>query len=347
MIISSCTLKKFKSLFKYSTNGALSVLIIISICTYNNSAKAAIGCTGKFVNPISDVCWNCLFPITLLGIKIVGGDVDTPAPKMPLPPIPLCACPRPGIPVPVPGIPVGFWEPARLVDVTKSPLCMVSLGGISLGTSPQKGFKEDEDTAFYHVHWYIYPVLYWLELLLDFVCLEMSEVDIAYMTEFDPMWGADVKTSILNPEALLCALNPLTTASCVADCLTSSVDLSNDSMFWCAGCQGCMYPFSGTTSYHNGGVGTAQLVVSKFMAKMHRELMLWGYYGKSAMCGKYPMPIIKKSQYRIQMTYPIPEMSSCKRVGQTEVLWQAGREFPVWGEDFGFLIWRKRDCCLL
>ncbi|XEO10470.1 TraU family protein [Orientia tsutsugamushi] len=28
-------------------------------------------------------------------------------------------------------------------------------------------------------------------------------------------------------------------------------------------------------------------------------------------------------------------------------MWQAGREFPVNGEDFGYLIWRKRDCCLL
>jgi conjugal transfer pilus assembly protein TraU len=342
MITLSCILKKLKSLIKYLTIWYLSALIIISICTYNNSAKAAIGCTGKIVNPITDVCWSCLPPITLAGVKIVGGGgFDTKSTKNPI-----CFCSRPGIPVPVPGIPVGFWEPVRLVDVTKSPMCMVSLGGISLGTSPQKGVKTDEGTAFYHVHWYIYPVLYWLEILLDFICIEAASVDVAYLTEFDPMWGDDVKTSILNPEALLFA-NPLTTASCVADCLTSSTGLSNDYMFWCAGCQGCMYPFSGTTSYHNGGVGTAQLVVSKFMAKLHRELMLWGYYGKEGMCGKYPMPIIKKSQYRLQMTYPIPEMSSCKRIGQTEVLWQAGREFPVWGEDFSFLIWRKRDCCLL
>jgi conjugal transfer pilus assembly protein TraU len=342
MITLSCALKKLKSLIKYLTIWYLSALIIISICTYNNSAKAGIGCTGKIVNPITDVCWSCLPPITLAGVKIVGGGgFDTKSTKNPI-----CFCSRPGIPVPVPGIPIGFWEPVRLIDVTKSPMCMVSLGGISLGTSPQKGFKSDESTAFYHVHWYIYPVLYWLEILLDFICIEAASVDVAYLTEFDPMWGDDVKTSILNPEALLFA-NPLTTASCVADCLTSSTGLSNDYMFWCAGCQGCMYPFSGTTSYHNGGVGTAQLVVSKFMAKLHRELMLWGYYGKEGMCGKYPMPIIKKSQYRLQMTYPIPEMSSCKRIGQTEVLWQAGREFPVWGEDFSFLIWRKRDCCVL
>ncbi|KJV54125.1 conjugal DNA transfer TraU domain protein [Orientia tsutsugamushi str. Kato PP] len=31
--------------------------------------------------------------------------------------------------MPIPGIPVGFWEPVRLVDVTKSQMCMVSLGG--------------------------------------------------------------------------------------------------------------------------------------------------------------------------------------------------------------------------
>jgi len=325
---------------------AVTSLIILLTFAPINMAFAKVGCTGRFVNPITDVCWSCLLPITIAGVKITKApDPDTPAPKLPLKPLPVCACPRPGIPVPVPGIPVGFWEPARLVDVTKSPMCMVSLGGVSLGTSSQKGFKEDEDSAFYHVHWYVYPVLYWLELLLDFICLEMNSVDIAYMTEFDPLWGDDVKSSILNPETLLFA-NPLAVGACTLDCIAASAGLANDLMFWCAGCQGCLYPLSGTISYHNGGVGTAQLAVSKFMAKKHRELMLCGYYGLEGMCGKYPMPIIKKSQYRLQMTYPIPEFSSCKRIGQTEVFWQAGREYPVWGEDFGFLIWRKRDCCL-
>ena len=40
---------------------------------------------------------------------------------------------------------------------------------------------------------------------------------------------------------------------------------------------------------------------------------------------------------------------SCElqRIGQTEVLWQSGKEFPIKGEDFAYLLWRKRDCCLL
>lgn len=308
--------------------------------------QAAGNCHGRLVNPLTDICWDCLFPITIAGVKITSGDNDTPPPPLPAAPIPLCVCARNGVGVPVPGIPIGFWEPVRLVDVTKSPMCMVGLGGVSLGGGHMFGIKEDGDSAFYHVHWYVYPVIYWLELLLDFMCLEMNSVDIAYMTEYDPLWADDIKATILNPEALLFA-NPLATLSCAAECATASVGLSADAMFWCSGCQGGIYPLSGTISYHNGGVEAAQLTVTKFMAKMHRELMLWGYYGAAGMCGKYPMPIIKKSQYRLQMTYPIPETKSCKRIGQTVMLWQGGKEYPVFGEDFGFLVWRKRDCCLL
>lgn len=135
-------------------------------------------------------------------------------------------------------------------------------------------------------------------------------------------------------------------SACIADCVQASIGLSYDHMYWCAGCQGCLYPFTGTTAHHNGGVGTSQLIVSKFIARQHRGLMLWGYIGKEGLCGKYPMPIIKKSQYRLQMTYPIAETRSCRRIGESEITWQAGREFPVKGEDFGYLIWRKRDCCM-
>ncbi|WP_370664249.1 TraU family protein [Candidatus Orientia mediorientalis] len=46
--------------------------------------------------------------------------------------------------------------------------------------------------------------------------------------------------------------------------------------------------------------------------------MLWCYYGYRGLCGKYPTPIMKKSQYQLQMTYQIPEITSCKRIGETE-----------------------------
>jgi len=223
---------------------------------------------------------------------------------------------------------------------------MVSLGGFSLGTASQRGTRDDTDSsAFYHLHWYIYPVIYWLELLTDFACTESASIDVAYLTEFDPLWNDDVKSTILNPEAILFGTN-IAQGACIADCIASSSGASLDSMFWCSGCQGSLYPFTGNISGQNGGVQASILLVGRMIAKLHRELLAWGYTGEEGMCDKYPMPIIKKTQYRYQMVFPLAEVNNCKRIGQSEVFWQAGKEFPIKGEDFAYLIWRKRDCCL-
>ncbi len=57
---------------------------------------------------------------------------------------------------------------------------------------------------------------------------------------------------------------------------------------------------------HSSGIQASLLATEKFIAKLHREGLLMGYAGKAGLCGKYPMPIIKKSQYKTQMTYPVP-----------------------------------------
>jgi conjugal transfer pilus assembly protein TraU len=307
---------------------------------------ATVGCVGKMTNPITDVCWKCLFPIHIAGFKVVSSNMSDSGTSASMP---LCVCSKPPISIPKIGIPIGFWEPVRLVDVTKSPMCMVSLGGKSLGTKMNKGMQDSKDgSSFYHVHWYIYPVLFWLELLVNFACLDNLPVDVAYLTEFDPLWTNDTKSTILNPEAILFASVPAQVA-CIADCAKASSGLPFDGLHWCSGCQGSMYPYTGTISAQHGGVQGSVLLVSRMIAKMHRQLMLWATWGKpmvSETCSKYSLPIIKKSAYRIQMTFPVAESSSCKRIGETEVPWQGGREFPINGEDFGYLIWKKRECCL-
>ena len=86
------------------------------------AAQAPTKCTGKFVNPITDVCWSCLFPLSVGGLKIwPSGRPDTSNPASPI-----CFC---GSPLPRIGISVGFWEPARLADVTMKPWCFPNLGG--------------------------------------------------------------------------------------------------------------------------------------------------------------------------------------------------------------------------
>jgi conjugal transfer pilus assembly protein TraU len=319
-----------------------------------SSFSSIQACSGRFVNPITDICWSCLFPITIGAMKVsgAGGREDTPnSPQIP------CFCKRPPIPFPVPGIPVGFWEPARLVDVTRVPFCMVSMGGLKMGNSfvnyGVHGANGEQRTqnSFYQVHWYVYPVIYWLELIVDFLCLEQQSFDVAYMTELDPLWNADELSFILNPEAILFG-NPIAQAACAADCAAATAGFPLNPLFWCGGCQGSLYPFTGNNIAHNGGVQGSLLMVQRMIAKLHRELLLWGTSGTTnfEICDKYPLPVIKKTQYKTQMTYPIPTTQgpmACNPLGRTDVIWGSGREFPYKGEDFGYLIWRKRNCCVL
>jgi len=100
---------------------------------------------------------------------------------------------------------------------------MVNMGGLQLGNSTIgygiHGAKESSQAqqSFYQVHWYVYPVIYWLELLVDFLCLEKQSFDVAYITELDPLWNEDELSFILNPEAVLFG-NPIAQAACAADC---------------------------------------------------------------------------------------------------------------------------------
>ena len=319
------------------------VLMIISLLLSLFPLQA--NCVGRFINPITDVCWKCLFPLKIAGITVMRGGPDPSSPRTPI-----CTC---NTPFPRVGIPVAFWEPARLVDVTRTPYCLVSMGATQLMHTGSRGrgdVEQDPDTvtkkSFYQVHWYAYPLLYWLEVLVDFVCLERTQIDLVYLTELDLLWHDDEKNAILNPEAALFG-KVIAQAACAADCAAASVDLPLDPLFWCGGCQGSLYPFTGTLDAHTGGVQASLLIVQRLIARLHREGLLWGYSGKAGLCGKYYMPFIRKSQYRTQMTYPIPQTRSCHPLGHTETLWGAGKEFPYKGSDFAYLIWRKRDCCVL
>src|SRR3546814_6426677 len=92
-----------------------------------------------------------------------------------------------------------------------------------------------------------------MEIVTDFLCLESGSIDILYISEIDPLWQDSELTAIINPEAVLFA-NPLALAACAADCVSATVNLPVDEMFWCAGCQGSMYPMNGNVSASIGHV---------------------------------------------------------------------------------------------
>ena len=254
------------------------------------------------------------------------------------------------------GLSLGVWEPARLVDVSRTPWCFPNLGGLTInpglpagrgrtGASGGDGAKG----SVWHAHYYMYPLLSWIGVLLDLGCLEGGGLDIAWASELDPAWLDDELTFLLNPEAALFANLPAQ-AACAADCAASSVGLPLDPLFWCAGCQGGMYPLTGNVAAHVGGVQASLLAAQRLLYRLHRAGLAWGTFGSGALCGRYPMPVMKKSQYRWQMTQPVPAVdpfTGCNPTGRSSVLWETLRELPVAGENFGFLLWRKRNCCLL
>lgn len=49
------------------------LICVIMIIILPLSTKASVPCSGRFVNPISDVCWSCLLPISIGPLRIGGG----------------------------------------------------------------------------------------------------------------------------------------------------------------------------------------------------------------------------------------------------------------------------------
>jgi len=309
-------------------------------------------CSGRFTDPIGDICWNCMFPLSIGDMNVVKGPDNDADPSNPKDPV--CFCIDNGTP-PLPqfGLTLGFWEPARLVELTHTPFCFPSLGGtemdmgIDIGQGSQKVHEAPVSSSMYQAHWYVYLPLYWLEIILYMTCIEKGDFDLAYLSEFDPTWQDDTLALWLTPETALFA-NPVAQSSCAADCSAASANLPMDSLYWCGGCQGSLYPFSGHVSRHIGGVQASTLLAQRFTAKLHRQGLLPGTMGRDALCETYPMPTMQKTQYKAQMTYPKANTRgkyAANPYGRSTTFWEAGREYSITGEDFAYLIWRKRNCC--
>ncbi len=336
---------------------AMMLLVTLGAIFLPFSSLASVTCKGRFVNPISDICWSCLMPITI-GSQLSIGKGSVPKKRdTKNPPFPLCMCTKGNIPVP--GITVGFWEPVRLVDITRTPYCMTNLGGLQLGSdykkisSYKRGYgKHHGHSSFHHVHYYVYPLIYWLELITDFACLEQSTFDVGYISELDPTWNDDKLQFIMTPENFLFG-NMLAQAACSIDCAAATVDMPRDEMFWCAGCWGNIYPFSGANADHVGGVQNSSLLTMRVLAKMHRlglaqETSTSDGTINGPICRKSKAFRIKKSQYKLQMTYPRASSGhvGCWPVGLSDMIYSGFREYPNDGQDWGYLIWRKKNCCI-
>lgn len=330
--------------------GAVFAFLLLA-CAQSAQAQENATCHGHFPNPITDVCWGCFFPLTIGPATLWGSERADASDN---PSLPICLC---GSPIPRIGLSFGFWEPVRMIDVTTKPFCFPNLGGLklnpglSLGNGQVKHSQlkggSGQFSASLNVHYYVFPLFYLLELLNDFLCFEQASFDVAYLSEIDPTWSDDALAALVYPEGALFAF-PIAQAACAADCVAATAHLPLDQLFWCAGCNGAMYPLSGNIGNAVTMEQTMRLAAERMIYKMHRTALAWGTMGSRGLCGKYVMPMLKKQQYRLQMVNPTPTVSgreACSPIGASTALPRSGHTYPVIGEDVGYLVWRKRNCC--
>ena len=306
-------------------------------------------CQGEFPNPITDFCWSCVFPIKVGSAAMFSfGQEDNNSDPGGF----FCYC-RDGIKLKL-GLRTSFWEPARLVESVRHPFCFPTLGGQTLNfgfDAPSHGRSQQGSAtkgSFYQVHWYINPLLFWLEVLMDNSCLEQNAFDLGYFTEVDPLWDDSEITFILNPEVAIFANIP-SQAACAADCVAASAGFPLNQLFWCAGCQGSMYPLNGHVGAHTGGVQASFLTTQRMTAKMHREGLIWAASGEAGLCSYYMQPTMDKTYYKAQLVSPKStnkvDGKCCQPYGRTTAITGAGKEQIYVGEDFSWQIFRKRNCC--
>ncbi|MFC5510390.1 TraU family protein [Massilia jejuensis] len=318
------------------------------------SAQPGIGpvCTGRFPNLITDICYDCMFPVSLAGnlinIGVSGDDYDSGAGGAPV-----CLCAA-SLTV---GTPMSFWEPTYMVDVTNKPGCMPLLGGIDISppfnsleygaeqrsAAPSGSLKK---SAFMHVNEYINPVMTALGVISDSPCLDQRGFDVPFISWADPTWNDDALAMVLTPYGYAFGGIPSIAAE-APDAIAASTGFPTASLFWVAGAWGPMYPVTGNVASANSPEQVAHLLTARLFAKLHAAGVQQSTAGLAALrsCGAMGIPefLMDKRQYKTNRVFPFPD-NTCTPFGRPLLLQEKGAARPQ-DKDYGYFIFRKKDCC--
>jgi conjugal transfer pilus assembly protein TraU len=335
----------------------ISIFISITPIAEKNALSAQPGCKAtpgdavKILMTSMSTLTN-VFPIRLAGIQVINlGGVDD---FNSISSSPICIC---NMPPPIfirAGLPLSMWEAGHLMETVKHPWCSPSVGiqlpvpfnQQAMGSEGQQETSNSQHAAA-QVHMVIYPVWILIGLFVDVMCFQYAKsFDYLYVTEIDPLWQNDMWATLLGPEAILVA-NPVAQMACSIDSMKATINRGLDPLFWCMGAWGSTYPMSEnitSAGYVQANAGLA----SRMIAKLHREMLLWGTIGNptvSGTCQRYPMPMWMKRQYNLLLLHPIAD-SKRRVIGKPGILWTSGKNVPFTGDDFVFMLYNKRDCCL-
>lgn len=275
-----------------------------------SSVNPACPNASVFSNIFNQICWDCF--LDSLKIFGIGSRPNGASDRLNLP---ACMC-QDALGVPEFGWPLGFWSPQKINEVVTTPWCSPALGGIKLQDSfigmgkNNAGRGDETSTAFYQYHYFAYPIMAMLGMMLLPDCSSgYVDFDLMYISEIDPLWNNDLLTLLLNPEAIIFS-TPATFAWCAADCVTTTLDNQKEEFYGCAGCDGNLYPFTGNINPQPDPVAGTSLITQRVLASLHRKGLARRTIGDEAMCKPEFHPTIPRSQYKFSMMAPVPQASS-------------------------------------
>lgn len=298
--------------------------------------------SGKF---ISDLCWGCIFPIRLAGVG--GGGKDFPAD----PAAPVCLCPsKSTFGIPTPGVTLGMWKPTHFVETVSQPGCMPAIGQqANLGSVFDVGHggsgQNPGDAGFRNVHVYSFPTGAVLDMVTSAACGDESyDMDMLSLSELDPTWANPSLAMMLSPEANLFN-NEIATLACMADAAASTSYRPIQSLFWCFGSWGNVYPQMGYTNARSA-VQDASISAARVVALNHKRFLMKKTYGNEAVCTDVFHLPYPKHQYRWQVLYPFPQREGNEWTGASTLNAREWRHLAVTGEDWVQVLWRYEECCV-
>lgn len=333
-------------------------IFLIIVLLYVTATSSHAVCAGTMINPITEVRWSCMFPISLGGVS--ASTIPVPeaataifADKMTIGAMsPMCTC---GDPLPRVGLTFSLNSVFRMVESVKDAFCFPSLG-FSIGAGPFgtagefTGTNKASATTFNYTHLLVFVPTLILNLFVDSICMQVSETyspfSVIGLSEIEPWARSSEMALILAPESILFA-NPVAQAYCMVDSVLTLAEFTDPIGYWCAGGHS-IFPLSNHTTEAEY-VDAASINAAKYLFKLARTGQNLSCFGAQAACSCVPSPIWNKMEYRLQIAKPIPDIF-CRRIGKPSMTWNIPNKNPALvpsADNLLFLIWRHRDCCAL
>ncbi|WP_354009363.1 TrbC family F-type conjugative pilus assembly protein [Endozoicomonas lisbonensis] len=296
---------------------------------------------------ITSVPWKELFPIRIGLAKLGSGKEPNHRAKTSTG---LCLC-EDSAGIFHPGVTTGFWRPQRLIELTRGPGCLMALGGHKLPIADQRRWGTlgsaniPKGLTYMHAHVYSLPLIEMLNMYTGIggCNSDLVDFDLMNLSEVDPSWNHPELAALLSPD-LAAYANPSALNACTADGLSALNSQPMDSLHWCAGSWGNLYPLSGFTSTYGHFADNTSLLATRALAKIHRIGLARKTVGEDAQCHSRITPWLPKSQYKMSMFWPEPEKQQAHWIGASAVTWGMHRH-PLGKDDAMYLLWQYRDCC--